>query len=301
MAAHFSGQAAGLGDADKDVRPLDGLGQAALDLAGVGHFAQPVLVGLGAVAALVKGAELVHRNDVPGPGGHQHLDDGGAGRAGPVQDDVHILHLFVHHPQSVDESGGDHDGGAVLVVVKDRDVQLLFQSLLDLKALGALDVLQVDAAKGGGDGPAGRDDAGSVGGVDADGEGVHPAELLEQHRFALHHRQSRLGADVAQAQHRRAVGDDGHHVALEGVAVDVAGLGRDLAAGLGHAGGVGGGQVVPAAHVHLADDAHLAVMGLVHFQCCLVVIHRGFLLDIHVFLILAQRGRAFLPVRGRAA
>ena len=31
---------------------------------------------------------------------------------------------------------------------------------------------------------AGCDDAGRVGGVDADGEGVHPAELLEQHRFA---------------------------------------------------------------------------------------------------------------------
>src|SRR5699024_8774563 len=178
MAAHFSGQAAGLGEDDKDVRAIDGLGQAALDLAGVGHFAQPVLVGFGAVAALVKDAELVHRDDVFGPGGHQHLDDGGAGRAGSVQDDVHILHLFAHHPQSVDKGGGDHDGGAVLVVVKDRDVQLFFQSLLDLKALGALDVLQVDAAKGGGDGPAGRDDAGRVGGVDADGEGVHPAELL---------------------------------------------------------------------------------------------------------------------------
>src|SRR5699024_5856673 len=188
-AAQPGGQAAGAGDADKDVRPLDGLGQAALDLAGGGHLAQPVLVGLGAVAALVQGAELVHRDDVPGPGGHQHLDDGGAGGAGPVQDDMDVLHLFAHHPQSVDEGGGDHDGGAVLVVVKDRDVQLTLEGLLDLKALGAFDVLQVDAAKGGGDGFAGGDDAGGVGGVDADGEGVHPAKLLEQHRLALHHRQ----------------------------------------------------------------------------------------------------------------
>src|SRR5699024_9091467 len=51
VAAHLGGQAAGLGHADEHVGPFNGLGQAALDLAGVGDFAQPVLVGLGAVAA----------------------------------------------------------------------------------------------------------------------------------------------------------------------------------------------------------------------------------------------------------
>ena len=69
------------------------------------------------------------------------------------------------------------------------------------------------------------------------GEGIHAAELLEQHGFALHHRQTGLGADVTQAQHGGAVGDNGHHVALEGVLINIVGVFLDLAAGLGNAGG----------------------------------------------------------------
>ena len=40
-------------------------------------------------------------------------------------------------------------------------------------------------------------------------------ELLEQHRLALHHRHRRLGADVAEAEHGAAVGDDGDGVLLD--------------------------------------------------------------------------------------
>ena len=195
--------------------------------------------------------------------------------AGAVQDDVHILHLLAHHTQGVDEGSGDYDGGAMLVIVEHGDVQLPLQGLLDLEAFRALDILQIDAAEGGGDGLARRNDAGGVVGVDADGEGVHPAELLEQHGLALHDGQPGFGADVAQTQHGGAVGHDGHHVALEGVLVHVVGVFLDLPAGLGHAGSVRGGQVVAGLDLHLAHDAHLAVVALVHFEGSFVVIHGG--------------------------
>ena len=165
----------------------------------------------------------------------------------------------------------------MLVIVEDGDVQLTLQGLFDLKALRALDVFEVDAAEGGGNGLAGRDDAGRVVGVDADGEGVHAAELLEQHSLALHDRQACLGADVTQTQHGGAVGDDSHHIALEGVLVDVVGVFLDLAAGFSDTGGVGGGQIIAGLDLHLAHDAHLAVVRLVHFQSCFVEIH-GFIL-----------------------
>ena len=238
-------------------------------------------MGLRTVAALVQGAELVYRNDILCSGGHQHLDDGRAGRAGAVQDDMHILHLFAHHTEGVDEGGGHDNGGAVLVIVEDRDIQLFFQRLLDLKALGALDVLQIDAAERGRNGLAGRDDAGRVVGVDADGECVHPAKFLKEHGLSLHNGQTGLGADVAQAQHSGAVGDDGHHVALEGVLVHVLRVFLDLAAGLCHAGGVGRGKVVAGLHFHLADDADFPVMALVHFESSFVVIHGAFLLFLY--------------------
>ena len=234
-------------------------------------------MGLGAVAALVQGTELVYRDDVLRTGGHQHLDDGRTGSAGTVQDDVNIFHLLAHHPQGVDEGGGHDDGRAVLVIVEDGDVQLTLQGLFDLEALGAFDVLEVDAAEGGGDGLAGRDDAGCIVGVDADGEGIHAAELLEEHSLALHDRQACLGADVTQTQHGGAVGDDSHHIALEGVLVDVVGVFPDLAAGFGNTGRVSCCQLVAVLDLHLAHDAHFAVVCLVHFQSCFVEIH-GFVL-----------------------
>ena len=234
-------------------------------------------MGLGAVAALVQGAELIHGDDVLCTGGHKHLDDGRTGGAGAVQHDVHIFHLLAHHAQGVDEGSGDHDGGAVLVIVEHRDVQLFFQRLLDLKALGALDILQIDAAEGRRNGLAGCDHFFGTVGVDADGEGIHPAELLEQHSLAFHDRQAGLRADVAQAQHGSAVGDNGHHVAFEGVLVHVLRVCLDLAAGLGHAGGVSGGQVIAGGDLHLTHDAHLALVALVHFQSGFVVIHGFFL------------------------
>ena len=235
-------------------------------------------MGLGAVAALVQGAELIHCNDVLCACGHEHLDDGSTGSTGTVQHDVHILHLLAHHTQGVDEGSGDNDSGAVLVIVEHRDVQLPLQGFLDFKALGALDVLQIDAAKGGRNGLAGSNDAGSVVGVDADGEGIHAAELLEQHGLALHDRQTGFRADIAQTQHGGAVGDNGYHVALEGVLIYIVRVFLDLAAGLGHTGGVGGGQVVTGGDLHLTHDAHLSLVGLVHFQSCFIVIHLNFLL-----------------------
>ena len=52
--------------------------------------------------------------------------------------------------------------------------------------------------------------------LDAQGEGVHTAEGLEEHAFALHDRHTGLRADIAQAQDGRAVGDDGAEVPAAG-------------------------------------------------------------------------------------
>ena len=178
----------------------------------------------------------------------------------------------------------------MLVIVEHGDVQLTLQRFFDLKALGALDVLQIDTAKGGRNGLAGCNHAGSVVGIDADGEGIHAAELLEQHRLSLHDRQTGFRADIAQAQHGGAVGNDSHHVALEGVLIHVVGVFLDLAAGFGHTGSVGGGQVIAGGDLHLAYDAYLALVGLVHFQSSFIVIHLNFLQYLTVLaLSIAQR------------
>ncbi len=70
------------------------------------------------------------------------------------------------------------------------------------------------------------DHALDVGRVDLDVEDVDAGEFLEQDRLALHHRLGRQRADIAEAEHGRAVGDDADEVGAAGV---VGGDGRVVA------------------------------------------------------------------------
>ena len=85
---------------------------------------------------------------------------------------------------------------------------------LDLEAARRGDVLEVDAAEAGSDRLDRRDDRVGILRVEADRPGVDAAELLEEQRLALHHGHRRLGPDVAEPEHRAAVGDDGDGVRL---------------------------------------------------------------------------------------
>jgi hypothetical protein len=93
----------------------------------------------------------------------------------------------------------------VLVVVEDRDVERRLQAVLDLEAARRRDVLEVDSPEARRDRLHRGDDLVHVLRVEADREGVHAAELLQQHRLALHHRHRGARADVTEAQHRGAV------------------------------------------------------------------------------------------------
>jgi hypothetical protein len=150
----------------------------------------------------------------------------------------------------------------VLVVVEHRDVQPILQPLLDLEAARRRDVLEVDAAEGRCDPADGVDDV--VGGprVEADGEPVDPGEVLEQQRLALHDRHGGLGADVAEAEDRGAVGDDGDGVLLDREVVDALGPRSDGPAHTCHARRVGHGEVVAVRDRHAGQ--HLDLAAVVH-------------------------------------
>ena len=78
------------------------------------------------------------------------------------------------------------------------------------------------------------------------GNGIHPAKGLEEDTLALHHRHTGLGADVSQTQDGGAVGDDGARDCAAGGSAHRT-LGEVLLnfqTRLGHAGGIGQGQVV---------------------------------------------------------
>ena len=73
------------------------------------------------------------------------IEIGRRARAGG--DDLHVLFLLADDLQRIGETRQRDDGGAVLVVVEDRDVALFLQLALDLEAAGRGDILKVDAAE----------------------------------------------------------------------------------------------------------------------------------------------------------
>ena len=173
----------------------------------------------------------VGRDDTPAVAQHEVLAadaqreeeprTGDGCRAGAVHHHAHPVEFLAGEFRAVEQCRRGDDRRAVLVVVHHRDIQLLTQARLDLEAFRGLDVLEVDAAEGRGDGPDGPDECLGIGLRNLDVEGVESGEGLEQHAFALHDRLGGQRADVAQAEDCRTVRNDGHEVALARVAVCV--------------------------------------------------------------------------------
>ncbi len=114
-------------------------------------------------------------------------------------------------------------------------LQRLAQRLLDVEAVGGADVLEVDAADRRLEQLAEPDDVVGILRTHLEIEHVEIGELLEEIPLALHHRLAGDGADVAEAEHRRAVRDDRDEVALRGVRVGEVLVPLDLEARLGDA------------------------------------------------------------------
>ncbi len=132
----------------------------------------------------------------------------------------------------------------MLVVVEDGDVELLHEPFLDLEAAGCRDVLEVDAAEARRHQLHRADDLLGVGRVQAEREGVHAGELLEQAALALHHGHRGPRADVAEAEHRGSVGDHRDGVALDRVLEGLVFVVGDRQADAGDAGRVDHREVV---------------------------------------------------------
>ena len=265
---HLGLEHAGSAQAQEDVGPGQHVGQ--LAVRGVLRELRLVLVHqLG--AALVDDAREIRDPDVRARHAqlHQQAQAGQRGSACAAGDELDLVDLLAHHLERVQHRGAHDDGGAVLVVVEHRDAHALAQPALDVEAVGGLDVLEVDAAKGGLQRGDHVDELVEVLLGDLDVEDVDAGELLEEHRLAFHHRLGGQRADVAQAQHGGAVGDHGHQVAARGVAEHVGGVGDDLLTGCGHAGAVGQREIALVQHLLGGRDGQLAGRRM------LVVVERG--------------------------
>ncbi len=224
--------------AEERVRAGHRLGEAAR--VGVDRMGRFPLVHAGFAAAIDDAASVAEDGVVVREAHRlQELDAGD--RRGPraVDHQLRLLQRATGDVKGVDQAGRGDDRRAVLIVVEHRDVHQLAQALLDDEAAGRPDVLEIDPAEGRAEQAHAVDEGVDVLGVDLEVDRVDVGEALEQDRFALHHRLGGERAEIAEAEHRRAVRDHRHEIALGGVLEDLVRVLPDREAGCGDARRVG--------------------------------------------------------------
>jgi len=235
-----------LGEGNAHVRAAHGLLDPAAPILGIGLEAQAPLVGIVLTGPLNVGSLAVQDPLAIGSDYLFHADAarqeqaqcGHIGGAHADQGEAHVADVAPGELEGVHQARQEDGGRALLIIMKDGDLHLGVgaQGVQHLEALGLGDVLQVDAAVARLDEAHSVDDVLGRFGPQADRHGVDAAQVLEEERLALHHRQPRLGADVAKAQDACAVADYRNGVGFVGVLVHQVGVSGDLTAGGGHTG-----------------------------------------------------------------
>src|SRR5208282_6858305 len=139
---HVLRENAGCGEAEKDVGAVDHLLELArgrrLDIA---RLARGHLLG----STLIDHAEAIDEDDVLRlePHADEEVEAGEPGGPSPRRDELDLLDPLADDAQAVLHGGAYDDRRAVLIVVEDRDAHARAQRLLDLEALGCLDVLEI--------------------------------------------------------------------------------------------------------------------------------------------------------------
>ena len=256
--------------------------QAEEDVGAGDHLAQRARAGVACIARLVRihafsAAEVDHALGVTDQDvlalqaqAHRQVQAGQRGSTRTRSHELHLGDVLAHVLQRIEDGRRRDDGRAVLVVVEDGNLHALAQPGLDVEALGRLDVLEIDAAEGGLHAGDGLDQRVRVVLGELDVEHVDAGELLEETPLAFHHRLAGQRADVAQAQDRRAVGDDGHQVAACGQVARLERVFGDRHAGIGDPGRISQRQVACGGHRLGRRDRDLARRGVT------VVVQRGF-------------------------
>ncbi len=231
---HVGGQHAGCRAAQEHVRIAHDVGQRAGR--GVLRVARLVRLHLGVAAGIDDALGVDHEHVLALDAQAHHQVQAGDGRGARARHrHLDLADLLADHLHAVEQRGRRDDRRAVLVIVEDGNVQALAQLLLDVEALRRLDVLEVDAAQRRLQRGDDVDQLVRIALGQLDVEHVHAGELLEQAALAFHHRLAGQRADVAQAEHRGAVGDHADQVGARGVLGRQRRVALDLGTRIGHA------------------------------------------------------------------
>jgi hypothetical protein len=190
--------------------------------------------------------------------GHDDLRTRNTRSADAVHDHFDLADLLADDLERVYQRRQDDDRRAVLIVVKDGDVEFFLQSFFDLKTTRRGDVFKIDPAERRRDCFHSAHDLVGVFQVQTDRKRVYAAEFLEQHRLAFHYRQGGCWSNVAETQDRGAVGDDGDGVLFDRQRVGLFGISIYRVADAGDAGSVGHRKIGASFQRHFGNDFNLA-------------------------------------------
>ena len=130
----------------------------------------------------------VAEDDISGPEAIEKAGNSNACCSRAADGHGNLRKALFHQLEGIDQSGQGHHCRAVLIVVKDGDVEGFLEPLLNLEAAGSADVLQVDPPEDGLNSGYGVDNDRRVLGVDRNGKGIDSGKVLEEYCFSLHHR-----------------------------------------------------------------------------------------------------------------
>src|SRR2546425_2250242 len=162
----------------------------------------------------IKRALLVAANNIADVRRHDDFCASYAGSANAIYDDLNVAHLLADNLQGVDERGKYHHGGAVLIVMEDRNVEFFFEPVFYLETTWRGNVFQIYSAKAGRDCFHYANDLVRVFCVQTNREGIDAGEFLEEHRLPFHHRHCCRRTNVAQTKHGGSIRNDSYHVFL---------------------------------------------------------------------------------------
>ena len=152
--------------------------------------------------ALINHAGTVAHNDIVVRYAHG-FDQLGAGNrrcACAIADNLYVFQRTARKLARIDQSCRRDDGGAVLVIMKNRNVHPFFQRLFNDEAIRRGDIFQIDAAKGRFKKFDRINETLRIFGLHLDIDRVDVGEAFEQHRFAFHHG---LGCQCTQIAHAK--------------------------------------------------------------------------------------------------
>ena len=146
----------------------------------------------------------------------------------------------------------------MLIIVKDRNIQVLLKFSFNLKAAGSADIFQVKSAKSRGKFSDNIYNLIGILGIQAKRHCVHRAKRLEQNTFTFHYWQAGFRSDITQSEHGGTISDHSNIIGFNGVLINQVFILVNASAWFSHTGRITDRQIILGIERYLADYFHFA-------------------------------------------